>query len=102
MLAWLERAACRNCDTDLFFPISLEGPGRRQADRAKAVCRACPVRQQCADWAIDTGQKYGIWGGMDEAELDRAGRETSLSRTYSRTMPARRSGAVGGMEPAST
>ncbi|MEU1600037.1 WhiB family transcriptional regulator [Streptomyces sp. NPDC005708] len=66
---WLESAACRDLVTELFFPVSPKCPGRRQADEAKAVCKPCPVRQQCASWALATAQQYGIWGGMDEEEL---------------------------------
>jgi WhiB family redox-sensing transcriptional regulator len=80
MLAWVGDAACQDSDTDLFFPIGPEGPGRLQAERAKAVCRTCTVRRQCADWAINTAQQYGIWGGMDEVELDVARRRASRSR----------------------
>ncbi|MEU8756364.1 WhiB family transcriptional regulator [Streptomyces chartreusis] len=80
VLTWREKAACRGCETDLFFPIGPKGPGRRQAEEAKAVCGTCSVRRQCADWALDTAQQYGIWGGMDEAELAEAGRSASRSR----------------------
>ena len=57
---WLESAACRDLDTELFFPVGPEGPGRRQGDEAKAVCKPCPVRRQCASWAVTTAQQYGI------------------------------------------
>ncbi|MFJ8364333.1 WhiB family transcriptional regulator [Streptomyces sp. NPDC093984] len=66
---WLESAACRDLDTEPFFPVSPEGPGRRQADEAKAVCKPCPVRRQCASWAVTKAQQYRICGGVDEEEL---------------------------------
>lgn len=81
-LAWLENAACRDLDTELFFPIGLNGPGRHQANAAKAVCKACPVRRQCAGWALTTAQEYGIWGGMDEEELALARRRRKRSDTW--------------------
>ncbi|WP_030905067.1 WhiB family transcriptional regulator [Streptomyces sp. NRRL F-5126] len=68
MLSWLGRAACRDLDTELFFPVGPDGPGRHQAEKAKAVCKTCPVRRQCADWALTTAQEYGIWGGMEAEE----------------------------------
>jgi WhiB family redox-sensing transcriptional regulator len=79
MLTWLESAGCRDLDTELFFPVSPKGPGRRQADEAKAVCKTCPVRRQCASWALATAQAHGIWGGMDEEELVLAQRRSRLS-----------------------
>jgi WhiB family redox-sensing transcriptional regulator len=74
MLTWLDNAGCRGLDTELFFPAGPKGPGRREADEAKAVCKTCPVRRQCASWALAKAQEYGIWGGMDEEERVRARR----------------------------
>ncbi|MEU1465720.1 WhiB family transcriptional regulator [Streptomyces sp. NPDC005727] len=65
---WREHAACRHEDPDLFFPIGTTGPSQVQAQQAKAVCGGCPVREQCLDWALDTGQSIGIWGGTTETE----------------------------------
>jgi hypothetical protein len=33
-----------------------------------AICRRCPVQAQCLEWAIETRQRDGIWGGMDLTE----------------------------------
>ncbi|MCP3768200.1 MULTISPECIES: WhiB family transcriptional regulator [Streptomyces] len=65
---WRTRATCRDEDPDLFFPIGTSGPALLQTEQAKAVCRRCPVRQQCLDWALDTGQSLGVWGGTSETE----------------------------------
>jgi WhiB family transcriptional regulator, redox-sensing transcriptional regulator len=65
---WRTRAACREEDPDLFFPIGSSGPALVQAEDAKAVCRACPVQEQCLEWALEKGQDAGVWGGMDENE----------------------------------
>ncbi|MFG2515888.1 WhiB family transcriptional regulator [Streptomyces sp. NPDC048584] len=65
---WRRRAACRTEDPDLFFPIGTSGPALTQAEQAKAVCRRCPVREQCLEWALGTGQSIGVWGGTDETE----------------------------------
>lgn len=61
---WLELAACRVADPDLFFPISATGPAERDTERACAVCRTCQVRTQCLDYALATGEPDGIWGGL--------------------------------------
>ncbi|GAA4792226.1 WhiB family transcriptional regulator [Streptomyces ziwulingensis] len=65
---WREHAACREEDPDLFFPIGTTGPALLQTRQAKAVCGRCPVREQCLEWALDTGQSLGVWGGTDENE----------------------------------
>ncbi|MEU8249560.1 WhiB family transcriptional regulator [Nonomuraea sp. NPDC048916] len=68
MFDWSRGAACLTLDPELFFPISTEGPGQEQVERAKAICQGCPVRQPCLDYAISTGQAYGIWGGADPSQ----------------------------------
>jgi len=65
---WLEQAACRDEDPELFFPISAKGPGLAQAAEAKAVCARCPVRDACLAYALATDQDAGIWGGLTEEE----------------------------------
>lgn len=85
---WRERAACRDEDPELFFPIGATGPALDQAERAKAVCRRCPVIDQCLAWALTTGQDAGIWGGLTEQErreLRHASRDSlSRARNFSR------------------
>ena len=65
---WRERAACRDEDPELFFPLSDKGPAARQADEAKAVCARCPVRERCLGYALDHGLDHGIFGGLTETE----------------------------------
>ncbi|MFF1276821.1 WhiB family transcriptional regulator [Streptomyces marokkonensis] len=65
---WRNSAACRTEDPDLFFPIGTSGPALMQAEQAKAVCRRCPVQEQCLQWALETGQSIGVWGGTNETE----------------------------------
>ena len=35
---------------------------------AKSVCRACPVRAECAAHALSVREPYGVWGGFSESE----------------------------------
>ncbi|GII77108.1 hypothetical protein Sru01_20900 [Sphaerisporangium rufum] len=67
-VSWLRRAACRSEDPELFFPISAKGPGHAQHERAKSVCRRCPVRGACLDYALRAHEEHGIWGGTDPDE----------------------------------
>lgn len=66
--SWRFLAACASYDPDLFFPIGSSGPALRQTARAKAVCAGCPVRLECLNWAQNTHQTHGVWGGLDENE----------------------------------
>ncbi|MEH0580876.1 MULTISPECIES: WhiB family transcriptional regulator [Streptomyces] len=65
---WRQHAACRHEDPDLFFPIGTSGPALLQTEQAKAVCRRCPVRESCLEWAMETDQTLGVWGGLSETE----------------------------------
>lgn len=74
---WHMHAACREADPDLFFPIGSTGPALVQVEEAKAVCRRCPVQEECLRWALDNNQDTGVWGGLGENErraLRRRGR----------------------------
>ncbi|MGH8828809.1 MAG: WhiB family transcriptional regulator [Jiangellaceae bacterium] len=59
---WPSLAACRGSEPDELFV-----PGAAQ-NRAKAVCRGCPVRSECLADALDNHTEFGIWGGMTERE----------------------------------
>ncbi len=67
-MRWRDHAACRDEDPELFFPAGTRGPARAQIARAKTVCRRCPVSAQCLQWALDSGQDSGVWGGASATE----------------------------------
>ncbi|GAA3075644.1 WhiB family transcriptional regulator [Streptosporangium carneum] len=68
IIHWSRRSSCLSEDPELFFPVSSEGPGREQYERAKAVCRHCPVQRRCLEYALNTHQMYGVWGGTTPDE----------------------------------
>ncbi|WP_037909661.1 WhiB family transcriptional regulator [Actinacidiphila yeochonensis] len=78
---WRNRAACRDEDPELFFPVGATGPALVQIEKAKTVCHRCPVMGQCRDWALETGQDSGVWGGLSEAERRAWKRRTSRNRS---------------------
>jgi WhiB family redox-sensing transcriptional regulator len=54
-------------NTELFYPAGSTGRAIDRTGKAKAVCASCPVRTQCLEYALETGQE-GIWGGKTEDE----------------------------------
>ena len=72
---WQARANCMGVDPDLFFPE--RGGSTREA---KDVCRGCVVREDCLEYALANGEKFGIWGGMSERERRRVRRARALSQ----------------------
>lgn len=65
---WSDRAACREQEPELFFPIGDSGPAHQQIEAAKAVCGRCPVIEACLQFALTTRQSSGVWGGLSEDE----------------------------------
>jgi WhiB family redox-sensing transcriptional regulator len=59
---WSTEAACRNADPDALF---VQGAAQ---NRAKIICRSCPVRVECLADALDNRVEFGVWGGMTERE----------------------------------
>lgn len=64
---WRDEAACRNEDPEAFFS---EGKASRaNVQHAQSVCARCSVRIECGQFAIRTGQYWGVWGGMSQNQL---------------------------------
>lgn len=71
--AWYDYAACLGLDLfadfkdldEVLFPLN---PKTRDDDAINAFvydyCDACPVKNQCIDFAAKT-ESLGIWGGLD-------------------------------------
>ena len=51
-----------------------------QIEEAKAVCRRCPVVEPCLQWALESGQDAGVWGGLTEDERRALKRRTARAR----------------------
>ena len=73
--SWQEFSNCLGVDPDLFFPE--RGASTREA---KEVCRGCVVHDDCLEFALANGEKFGIWGGMSERERRRIRRQRALAR----------------------
>ena len=65
---WRELAACRDTDPELFFPVGTTGPAIEQIESAKQVCNGCEVREACLEFALESNQDSGVWGGTSEEE----------------------------------
>jgi WhiB family redox-sensing transcriptional regulator len=59
--SWRLEARCRDESAslvELFFSEQLD-----DILRAKAFCRACPVREACLEAALERREPWGVWGG---------------------------------------
>lgn len=62
-LAWHDQALCAETSPDAFF-VDKGG----SVAPAKRVCAACPVRAACLEYALETRQEFGVWGGTTERQ----------------------------------
>lgn len=63
---WISGALCAQTGPDVFFPEQGE-----TAELAKQVCSGCHYKDPCLQYALDHDEKFGVWGGLDQAELRR-------------------------------
>ena len=60
---WQDQALCAQTDPEAFFPE--KGGSTREAKR---ICKACAVRDDCLEYALEHDERFGIWGGLSERE----------------------------------
>lgn len=81
---WRDHALCSGTDPDLFFPVGTTGQALVSIDHAKRVCAQCTVIQECRDFALETNQDSGIWGGLSEEERRQIRRQRAASARAAR------------------
>ena len=64
--AWMAEGNCRLHPPSTFFPS--DGVG---VDRARKICRDCPVMATCLEYALEERIDHGVWGGCSERERRR-------------------------------
>lgn len=64
---WMDQALCAGHDPEKFFP------GRKPTPASvRALCLACPVRQECLAHALALMPDcHGVWGGTSWYQRDR-------------------------------
>lgn len=63
--AWMVEAAC----VDFLRIIEFHSTDYQEQKQAKDICKTCPVRQKCLQYALDNHERNGIWGGANAQEL---------------------------------
>ena len=63
---WQDQALCAQTDPEAFFPE--KGGSTREAKR---ICKACAVRDECLEYALEHDERFGIWGGLSDRERRR-------------------------------
>jgi WhiB family redox-sensing transcriptional regulator len=78
---WMDRAKCHGLPGNLFYAEYQHN--NSQVQEARSVCLGthpdhpgvCPVIRECLDYAINNGERYGVWGGCSERERRRIKRQ---------------------------
>jgi WhiB family redox-sensing transcriptional regulator len=65
-IEWRKLGACRGLDASVFYPDEDD-----DAEVAKQVCEGCGVRVACLEYALNSREKAGVWGGATERERRR-------------------------------
>jgi WhiB family redox-sensing transcriptional regulator len=63
---WMLQGSCRGANTREFFPCNGTG-----VEAAQQICRGCPVRSECLEYALQHRIEQGVWGGASERERRR-------------------------------
>ena len=58
-------------------------PAVDQIEKAKAVCGRCSVTETCLQYALETSQDSGVWGGLSEDERRALKRRAARARRAS-------------------
>lgn len=69
--AWQRQAACRGEHAPAFFPppyFERKDVRLTRERLAKSICQACPVAEDCLQYALRTREPHGVWGGLNESE----------------------------------
>jgi WhiB family transcriptional regulator, redox-sensing transcriptional regulator len=80
---WRALAHCSSIDPELFFSV-----GARESKQAKQICKGCPVRMDCLNYAMELPVSHGTWGGLTERERRRTRRTAGTAGWRSVLMPS--------------
>lgn len=96
----LKGRACEGMSPDIFFPTVTDPDGYEWFDDgtiweafgdtsdnysgARAICALCTCRVACLNRALDTKERWGMWGGLTPIERRRIERKDRRKRLKER------------------
>lgn len=72
--AWMDHGACRDHHPELWF-----ADNKNAVAIAKEICADCPSLNACLQWALETNEQYGIWGGTSRDDRQKIQREAEVA-----------------------
>lgn len=73
---WRNESACDETNWEKFFPTEIA----KSSTEARAICKTCPVKDECLMHAIIYGEG-GIWGGETEEFRERMAKSAKATLT---------------------
>jgi WhiB family redox-sensing transcriptional regulator len=77
---WMQQAHCKETETRVFFIYREDKDQRQRREHAYEICRWCPVKADCLEYAI-VNNEIGIWGGTTDQERRRMRRHWIFKTT---------------------
>ena len=72
LLSAIENAGGVPCEDypQLFYPEDIPAADTRRVavKLAKQLCKECPIQMKCFEYALETNQRHGIWGGTEPSD----------------------------------
>lgn len=97
--SWAALASCKNTHEEHLTADWYADADTAACRLAIAICKECPVAEECLNHALATHEQHGVWGAMTPAQrsMIAAGysREQALkiTTTYSRRKPKAQNGS---------
>lgn len=85
---WMDDAACLGAPSEIFFP-NVERPQGEHVERARQICAACPVVDECRAYVLEIDEIHGFWGGLSEGERRQIMRPDGRKNNGRRKKPIR-------------
>lgn len=67
--AW--QVPCQNAPDFFFPPPNQQRVNENYYKNAKTLCAGCPIQLQCLEYALETKETDGVWGGTTPQERKR-------------------------------
>ena len=61
---WRDDAACKDYPNPELFFVDDREDGVMSTREAKAICRGCPVKNECFTYAYENRIPHGVFGGV--------------------------------------
>lgn len=74
--------SCVGYPTDWWFPPkAAKREDLANLREARRICGECPVSKECLEYALETNEFYGVWGGMswEQRKAERRRRQKEKS-----------------------